>query len=62
MYKQFHNLLQGGIELENSGTVMLGSGFTQPYDSHIVQWIVPQLEYLNNPGTFKDVAQIHAYR
>ncbi len=51
----------GGIEVEQTGTVLMGPGNTKPFDSHIVQWMSPQLDFLLDPG-FNDVTKIHSYR
>ena len=48
-----------GIEIPESGIVILGN---KPYDSHIGQWMTPQLEFIKNPKNLTNIFQIHSYR
>ena len=49
----------GGIEDIESGVVIMRSG--KPYDSHLGQWMVPQLDQVLEPG-FEDPTRVHGYR
>ena len=48
----------GGIEDPESGVVIISG---KPYDSHLGQWMVPQLDQVLDPS-FEDPTLVHGYR